>query len=718
MKIAIILAAILCAVAGAWAQGGDAASFLAQKGFPAAEFALKAEWIETAGDRLITGYSLQSANSAARLDLYREGDRLLTDAERAALSIRTKDWTASTASAPAERGLAAVAKSTAVQPQATGPLETLALPPYTPDKAFQFDAAGGIQEKAANQIGDIRPFTAAINVAGKASSLGRWHDEPAGGRSWRVGVLSPGATGQRLHLARYVLPPGARLAVYNPVNTAEVFTQQGEGGDLWLPTIFNELVVVEIFVEQGVDVAALAVDIDQTVHIYAPLTTFQKAAGACNLDVSCYPDWADTALGVCGIGTVTISGALFCTATLVADTDTCSTVPYVLTANHCVGGAGGTRGANNLEFYWFFQTPSCGGVAPGVATVPRTTGGADYLAGAGGTGLSGGGNDFTLVRMRNEPPSGVTYVGWDAADPALATAVTSIHHPRGEFKRIALGTLANTSNPHSFFYHEVIWNDGTTEPGSSGSPMFLASSQQVIGQLWGGGASCVALLEPDYYGRFSLTYPVVQGFLDPGPNRCGFASAALATSESLSEAEITVSLSRPAGVGGLSVDYAATAGTAVAGVDFTPVSGTLSFVEGEDTANFTVPLFQDLHADDGVTINLALSDLSCGEISATTGSAILAISDDDPDTDNDGLSDYDEVNGVFGPPTNPNLADSDDDGLSDLDEILDSYGYDTDPNNADTDGDGVPDFFEILIGQDPTIADLVGLSSISIPTFR
>ena len=64
------------------------------------------------------------------------------------------------------------------------------------------------------------------------------------------------------------------------------------------------------------------------------------------------------------------------------------------------------------------------------------------------------------------------------------------------------------------------------------------------------------------------------------------------------------------------------------------------------------------------------------------------------DADRDGLSaaqEYDEG-------TSDADEDSDDDGLSDYDEV---YEYGTDPANADTDGDGYPDGTEVSAGFDP-----------------
>ncbi|MFM8964344.1 MAG: T9SS type A sorting domain-containing protein, partial [Sphingomonadales bacterium] len=52
----------------------------------------------------------------------------------------------------------------------------------------------------------------------------------------------------------------------------------------------------------------------------------------------------------------------------------------------------------------------------------------------------------------------------------------------------------------------VEWDrNTTTEGGSSGSPLF-DQNHRIIGQLWGGGASCQNLSAPDYYGRVSNSW--------------------------------------------------------------------------------------------------------------------------------------------------------------------------------------------------------------------
>ena len=70
------------------------------------------------------------------------------------------------------------------------------------------------------------------------------------------------------------------------------------------------------------------------------------------------------------------------------------------------------------------------------------------------------------------------------------------------------------------------------------------------------------------------------------------------------------------------------------------------------------------------------------------------------DTDGDGISDEDEIEGG----TDPNDVDTDNDGLTDSEEI---NTYTTDPTDPDTDLDGVSDGDEVDAGTDP----LVGLPS-------
>jgi hypothetical protein len=77
------------------------------------------------------------------------------------------------------------------------------------------------------------------------------------------------------------------------------------------------------------------------------------------------------------------------------------------------------------------------------------------------------------------------------------------------------------------------------------------------------------------------------------------------------------------------------------------------------------------------------------------GERIVRSDPNNPDTDDDGLLDGEEVNEIG---TDPTKRDTDGDRLSDGEEF---YFYGTDPTLFDTDGDGISDGVEITSGSDP-----------------
>lgn len=112
------------------------------------------------------------------------------------------------------------------------------------------------------------------------------------------------------------------------------------------------------------------------------------------------------------------------------------------------------------------------------------------------------------------------------------------------------------------------------------------------------------------------------------PGVAEFAASSYFTGDNAGSAVITVN--RTGGTAGtINVDYAAVAGTAIAGTNFTPVSGTLSFGPGETSKTFTVPILDDGLVTGDKTIRLQLSDAGNGVGSLT--SATLTIRETDVD---------------------------------------------------------------------------------------
>ena len=691
-----------CETCGGEPNFPEAAEFLRSHGYPPEEYTVLLTWNEAAPAhkaRLVTGYHVLPADGSGVFDLYSDGAGQLLDAdELAGLGIRDKNWNLRPMSQLAERGRPSP-RAVPARPVPTGPdggrrpsypthKAVLELAPIDLEAVLREDEAGAsTPHKGVSRIGVFQGFPKPVRVTDESATIGVWTPLPDGGRLWALTIRSPDAIGQRVHFLVLRVPEGGCVIVYNADDPAEAYGPYNGpypgDRDLWSPTCFNESVVVECYVPENADTTDLAVTIDRIGHIYRGFDTLPwgKDAGSCNLDVSCYAAWEDASLGVGGIGTIGSAGVLWCTGSLLADTDPSTEIPYFLTANHCVRSQDGVRPASSIEVYWLYQTDSCNGSAPPPSTVPRTTGGADYLAGSGGTGYAGGGNDFTFLRLRQDPPPGLTRLGWSTAPaPPLGTTVTCIHHPSGDFKRISFGHLTDMDNEHSSLYHEVVWYAGTTEGGSSGSPMMLSETQQVIGQLWGGTASCYRPDDPDYYGRFDVTFPVVQGWLDP-PGDVPFADFSAPEYEVVEDdgpATITLELSALPGAE-ITVDYALSNGAAVASTDYMMASGTLVFEGTEPTAAFTVTINVDTTPEEDETVIMTLSDPNGCVLAGINNPAMLIILDDDPDADGDGLSDYDEIEGTYGYVTDPELADTDGDGLSDYDEVMGTYGFVTDP---------------------------------------
>jgi len=90
-----------------------------------------------------------------------------------------------------------------------------------------------------------------------------------------------------------------------------------------------------------------------------------------------------------------------------------------------------------------------------------------------------------------------------------------------------------------------------------------------------------------------------------------FSSGTYPVSESAGIAIITVS--RTLNSGTSTVNFATVGGTAVPYVDYTPVSGTLTFLPGETTKTFAVPIADDAQLEAAVsTVNLLLSGATGG----------------------------------------------------------------------------------------------------------
>ncbi|MGC8738101.1 MAG: trypsin-like peptidase domain-containing protein [Candidatus Hydrogenedens sp.] len=702
------------------------------------KFKILQTWTEKSinkSDMFLKGVIFENLQTGEVSEVYFQGEQILSEEQIEDAGIRKKlgrtIGEVSTSAEPAiaitplEKFIKEREEVFQVLAKATTPPVTITLPSLPKEKLLEEEkSASATLEKGVFRIGIVQSLSKSIEVTGLTSSEGFWQVLPDASLLWMMDIYYPESLGVRVRIEPVMENPvsDALFWVVDAKKTTEGIwgpfsLQEIKKIDGWLPTCFTDRITVVCWVPADKSVEDVVFKIKEVIGIYQDPMSLLAKAGSCNLDVTCYPDWYDTSKGIIGLGIVGTPYALFCTGTLINDNDPCTQIPYVLTANHCVNSQTGTRGGDSLEFYWFYQTATCNGVPPSLSTVPRTTGGADYLAGMSGTASYGGGNDFTLLRMRNNPPVGAVYVGWTTMVPALGTSVTDVHHPSGSYKRISFGSKTNIDNPFSNFFHEVQWSQGTTEPGSSGSPLMLTSTQQIIGQLWGGGASCSTPDEPDYFGRFDVTYNFTQQYLEQPKVR--FYQQTLTITEANTTKQMLVLLSSPARTSESSVELEIETINAQQGIDFTISPNPVSFSQNATQANVTITFFDNTHTESDKTVRITFRNPLCIRFDTTNQMYEITILDNDIDSDGDGLSDYDESNGVFGYVSDPNKTDTDNDGISDYDEVRGTYGFITNPSHRDTDGDRVNDWLEIHNGTDPTDPyDAPPLPSLFIPWFN
>ena len=111
---------------------------------------------------------------------------------------------------------------------------------------------------------------------------------------------------------------------------------------------------------------------------------------------------------------------------------------------------------------------------------------------------------------------------------------------------------------------------------------------------------------------------------DDSSGKLQFSSQTYSATEDAGSIDITVSRVDGA-TGNVTVDYATSNGTATAGSDYTTASGTLTFLQGETSKTFSIPILNDNVFEPDETVNLTLSNATGGVTLGTPSTATLTI---------------------------------------------------------------------------------------------
>ncbi|MGH1434610.1 MAG: cadherin-like domain-containing protein, partial [Lewinella sp.] len=371
-----------------------------------------------------------------------------------------------------------------------------------------------MSEELARRGPGVAPrYATNIEVDITPATHGQWETTPESS-VWRLRIKSQGAYSLNFGFTQYNMPRGGKLVMYSP-DQARIqgpFTpaDNEEHEQLWTPLIEGDELVIEVTVPTA-SVNELSLKLAYVNHAFENFSAL--ISGSCNLDVIC---GAADGWGIVdphrdiiqSVAVISTGGGTFCTGFLVNNVeDDCT--PFFMTANHCGINSGN---APSLVTYWNYQNSTCrqpnsgasGGAGDGQLNDFNT--GAIFRA-------SRSQSDFTLVELDDpvSPTANAYFAGWDARGVAISSAI-GIHHPSTDEKRISFEndatqfTTYGSGTPTSNYTHVrvVDWDTGTTEGGSSGSPLF-DQNERVVGQLHGGGAAC-GNNSSDWYGSFAISW--------------------------------------------------------------------------------------------------------------------------------------------------------------------------------------------------------------------
>lgn len=176
-----------------------------------------------------------------------------------------------------------------------------------------------------------------------------------------------------------------------------------------------------------------------------------------------------------------------------------------MTANHCVLQNGNLINTNNstFEFLWF--SPTC---------TPTTNTTTTLLFNGATIRSRWEQSDFALLELNQaiSATANLNFLGWSRSTTPPNASV-GIHHPMGDIMKISVENNPASIGQIRTFPNtawRVVWDQGTVEGGSSGSPLFDNANHKVVGQLFSNtqptSTPCNQATGGTNYGRFDIAW--------------------------------------------------------------------------------------------------------------------------------------------------------------------------------------------------------------------
>lgn len=368
------------------------------------------------------------------------------------------------------------------------------------ERARREDATSGLAPR----------FAIPLKESVHSMDQGEWIALPAGGYLWRLTIHAPGAQSLLILANSLPLDPGCYFQVHDPNGRVlesyhhrpdhrnGAYTIGPVAGDRVSLTFYTPDEPVDFHLDHlyyGFTADFRAMPDEVPAEEPESLSSGCLGFGCslpCQVNTNClqHPQIRRSRNSVVRILLVFQEGASWCTGALV-NNERQDQTPYVLSAFHC------QHGYTPWFHFWayFFRYESADCTTPQLEPVPFKVTGSEMRA-------RWMNSDFLLLEITDELPTvpDLTFAGWTRQDNYTPAPTFFLHHPSADIKKVSVDSQAvtiwqtqvtwnNQIITPGFHHYRVFFDLGTSEPGSSGGPLFDMAGR-IIGQLNGGSANC------------------------------------------------------------------------------------------------------------------------------------------------------------------------------------------------------------------------------------
>ena len=391
----------------------------------------------------------------------------------------------------------------------------------------EFDIDEMLLEDANSEPGTPFRYGKIFSVNYNLNNSGTWEILDDGSKLWRLEIHSESAYSMGIEYDYFHLPEGSEFYVYssNQENIFGAYSHLNNQDDYLFatPLVKGDRIILEYYEPYNVDFEG-QIYLSEIIHDYRDIMNFFEDGGNNDTRICATnthgggelcPEAEPYELVINAVSWLDMGGFI-CSGSMLNNTNYDLEL-YYMTAWHCTNG----DNPSTFRFYFNYGANSCssdfGNAGFGLY-------GSQQLATSNGFD-----SDWTLLEITHNLdnfPDGmwesfeIFFAGWNRSPDNGPIVSCAVHHPGGSPKRInfdddaAYSAAWNQGDPGTHW--RVFWDNGGTEGGSSGCPLY-DENFRFIGQLTGGpDLPCGSNGSYDLYGKFDRAWDDVKQWLDPG----------------------------------------------------------------------------------------------------------------------------------------------------------------------------------------------------------